>query len=305
MRSTLGFVGVGNMGLPMIHRLIEAGHELIVADVSAEARARAEAEGATVAASPAEVADRTEIVLTSLPSPAVVREVTLGEAGLAKAERLTTWIELSTTGGGTVRAISDALSSRGISTVDSPVSGGIRGAWDGTLAVMAAADPTVFESVKPILDVLGNVFHVGTEPGLGQAMKVANNYLSATAMAATSEAVVFGLKAGLDAQVMIDVFNSGTGRNSATADKFPRSVLTRKFAHGFTTGLMYKDLELLSEQANQLRLPMWVAESVRQLWMYALARGGEDSDFTSLITHLEEWAGVEARGRDEDSPPAT
>ncbi|HEY7483279.1 MAG TPA: NAD(P)-dependent oxidoreductase [Streptosporangiaceae bacterium] len=298
MKPTLGFVGLGNMGRPMVQRLIEAGHDLVVADISVAARDRAADAGATVVGSAAEVADRAEIALTSLPSPAVVREVTLGDEGLVRGQRFGTWIELSTTGAETVRAISETLAARGVATVDSPVSGGVRGAWAGTLAVMAAGDPTVFETVRPVLDVLGNVFHVGTQPGLGQTMKLANNYLSATALAATSEAVVFGVKAGLDPEVMIDVFNSGTARNSATTDKFPRSVLTRKFAHGFTTELMYKDLQLLSEQAGRLQLPMWIAESVRQLWMYALARGGPDADFTSLITHLEEWADVRVEGRD-------
>lgn len=301
MKPTLGFVGLGNMGLPMVRRLVAAGYELVGTDVRAAARARAADAGAAVAGSAAEVTDRAEIALTSLPSPDVVREAVLGEAGLAAGTRFGTWIELSTTGADTVAAIGAALAARGVATVDSPVSGGVRGAAAGTLAVMAAGEPAAYEAVKPVLDVLGEVFYVGARPGLGQTMKLANNYLSATAVAATSEAVVFGLKAGLDAQVMIDVFNSGTARNSATADKFPRSVLTRAFAHGFSTGMMNKDLRLLSEQAAGLELPMWIAESVRQLWLYALARGGPDADFTSLVTHLEAWAGVEARGRDAES----
>ena len=298
MKPTLGFVGLGNMGLPMVRRLLAAGYPMIVADVDAGARARAEEAGAAVAASAAEVTDRAEIALTSLPGPAVVREVALGHRGLAAGAGFGTWVELSTTGADTVDEIGRELAARGVATVDSPVSGGVRGAAAGSLAVMAAGDPASFERVEPILGVLGKVFYVGARPGLGQTMKLANNYLSATAIAATSEAVVFGLKAGLDADVMIDVFNSGTARNSATADKFPRSVLTRAFAHGFSTGMMNKDLRLLSEHAARLELPMWVAESVRQLWLYALVRGGPEADFTSLVTHLEDWAGVRAEGRD-------
>jgi 3-hydroxyisobutyrate dehydrogenase-like beta-hydroxyacid dehydrogenase len=298
MPPTVGFVGLGNMGLPMARRLRDVGHDLVVADASEEARARAEAEGATVVTSPAAVADRVETVLTSLPTPEVVREVVLGSNGLTQGKRMRTWVELSTTGADTVREIGEALSARDVTTVDSPVSGGIHGAAAGTLAVMAAGDRSAYETVLPVLEVFGNVFYVGSTPGLGQTMKLVNNYLSATALAATSEAVVFGLKAGLDAQVMIDVLNAGSGRNSATADKFPRSVLTRTFAQGFSTGLMYKDLHLLSEQASSIQLPMWVAESVRQMWLYALTRGGADADFTSIVTHLEELAGVQARGGD-------
>jgi 3-hydroxyisobutyrate dehydrogenase-like beta-hydroxyacid dehydrogenase len=298
MQPTVGFVGLGNMGLPMARRLRDAGHDLVVADVDDEACAHAEADGATVVGSAAAVADRVETVLTSLPTPEVVREVVLGPSGLAQGKQMRTWVELSTTGAGTVREISDALCAQDVSTVDSPVSGGIHGAAAGTLAVMASGDRATYDSVRSVLEVFGNVFYVGASPGQGQTMKLVNNYLSATALAATSEAVVFGLKEGLDAQVMIDVLNAGSGRNSATADKFPRSVLTRKFAQGFSTGLMYKDLHLLSEQASSIQLPMWVAESVRQLWMYALTRGGADADFTSIVTHLEELAGVQARGRD-------
>lgn len=302
MKPTVGLVGLGHMGLPMARRLRAAGHGLVVADVSDTARAQAEGEGAAVVASPAEVADRVETVLTSLPTPEVVHDVVLGHHGLAHGKKVRTWVELSTTGAERIREISDALRASGISTLDSPVSGGVHGASAGSLAVMAAGDRTTYESVRPVLEVFGNVFYVGAVPGLGQTMKLVNNYLSATALAATSEAVVFGLKAGLDAQVMIDVLNAGSGRNSATADKFPRSVLTRKFAQGFSTGLMYKDLHLLSEQANNLRMPMWVAESVRQLWMYALTRGGADADFTSIVTHLEELAGVQVRGTDAAEP---
>jgi 3-hydroxyisobutyrate dehydrogenase-like beta-hydroxyacid dehydrogenase len=304
MAPTVGFVGLGNMGLPMARRLSDAGHDLVVADVSDRARASAEKDGATVAESPAAVADRADTVLTSLPTPEVVREVVLGQDGLAEGRRVRTWVELSTTGSDAVREISDALRARGVDTVDSPVSGGIHGAAAGTLAVMAAGERATYECVRPVLEVFGNVFYVGATPGLGQTMKLVNNYLSATALAATSEAVVLGLKAGLDAQVMIDVLNAGSGRNSATVDKFPRSVLTRKFAQGFSTELMYKDLQLLSEQASTERLPMWVAESVRQMWMYALARGGPDADFTTIVTHLEELAGVQARGTDADPDTA-
>ncbi|MQA11346.1 MAG: NAD-binding protein [Pseudonocardiaceae bacterium] len=287
------------MGFPMSQRLLAAGYQLVGMDASNEVAKRAEASGVAIAESAAEVADRTDIVLTSLPSPPVVREVALGRNGMVDGSRAGVWIELSTTGAEMIREIAAALADRGVETVDSPVSGGVNGASAGTLAVMAATTPHRFDTVKPILEVLGRAFHVGTEPGLGQTMKLANNYLSATAIAATSEAVVFGMKAGLDPSTMIEVMNAGTGRNSATVDKFPRAVLNRRFDFGFTSGLMYKDLRLLSEQADEMGLPMWVAESVRQLWLYTVNRGGADADFTSLITHLERWAGVEARGAQE------
>jgi 2-hydroxy-3-oxopropionate reductase len=149
--------------------------------------------------------------------------------------------------------------------------------------------------IEPVLKIFGKVFHVGERPGLGQAMKLANNYLSATALAATSEAMVFGVKAGLDPDLMIDVLNSGSGRNSATQDKFPRSILPGTFDFGFTTGLMYKDLKLFTEEAEAAGTSLWIASIVRQVWQHANGQIGGDADFTTVIKPLEQWAGVQVR----------
>jgi 3-hydroxyisobutyrate dehydrogenase-like beta-hydroxyacid dehydrogenase len=127
-------------------------------------------------------------------------------------------------------------------------------------------------------------------------MKLINNLLSATATAATSEAMVLGVKAGLDPYVMIDVINAGSGRTTASADKFPRSILPRSFDFGFAMGLMSKDVNLCIAEADALGVPMWIGNAVKQLWLYALAQGGPDEDFTALITHIERWSGVTVGG---------
>lgn len=150
-----------------------------------------------------------------------------------------------------------------------------------------------------MLEVLGRVFHVGDSPGMGQMMKLANNFLSATAMAATAEAMVLGVKAGLDPAVMLEVINSGTGRNTATEDKFPNAILPRRFDNGFATGLMYKDLRLCLAEAEALGVPMWVGGAVRQLWFQALTEQGADSDLTELVKCVEAWAGVKVEGPEE------
>jgi 3-hydroxyisobutyrate dehydrogenase-like beta-hydroxyacid dehydrogenase len=126
-------------------------------------------------------------------------------------------------------------------------------------------------------------------------MKLVNNYLSAAALATTSEAMVLGTKAGLDPRTMIDVLNAGSGRNSATQDKFPRSVLPRTFDHGFATGLMEKDLRLFAEEAAGLEVPLRVGSAVRQMWQQASSELGPASDFTSIVRLVEGWAGVEVR----------
>jgi 3-hydroxyisobutyrate dehydrogenase-like beta-hydroxyacid dehydrogenase len=131
---------------------------------------------------------------------------------------------------------------------------------------------------------------------MGQTMKLANNLLSATALAISSEAIVMGVKAGLDPKVMIDVINAGSGRNSATQDKFPKAILPRTFDFGFATGLLYKDVMLCLEQAEALGVPMLVGNAVRQLLAITKARQGFDSDFTTMVKCVEEWAGVEVKG---------
>ena len=291
----VGFIGLGKMGQPMASRLIDAGYTLTVYDVRRESCAALEVKGARSAASPAAVASTVDTVLLSLPNPPIVREVALGANGVSSGTRVKTLIDLSTTGAKVAREIAAALAEKGIAAVDSPVSGGVTGAVKGTLAVMVACPKATFAELEPMLRHIGKVFFIGERAGMGQTMKLANNLLSATALAATSEAVVFGVKSGLDPAVMIDVINAGSGRNSASQDKFPKSILPRSFDFGFTTGLMYKDLKLCLEEAEAAGVPMWVASAVRQLWQHAHQEIGDDKDFTTIVQVLERWAGVEVK----------
>jgi 3-hydroxyisobutyrate dehydrogenase-like beta-hydroxyacid dehydrogenase len=296
MAKHLGFIGLGNMGRPMATRLIDAGYSLTVYDVRPESVAALTSRGARAAASPAAVADEVDTVLMSLPAPAIVREVALGGNGLVAGSKVKTVIDLSTTGAKVASQIAAALAAKGIAAVDSPVSGGVAGASRGTLAVMVACPRALFGDLEPMLKNLGKVFFVGERPGLGQTMKLANNLLSATALAATSEAIVLGVKSGLDAATMIDVINAGSGRNSASQDKFPKAILPRTFDFGFTTGLMYKDLKLCLEEAEAAGVPMAVAKAVAELWRRAFEEIGADRDFTTIVELVERSAGVEVKG---------
>jgi len=295
--ETIGFIGVGRMGLPMASRLIAAGHRLVAYDVQGQALGAVAAQGAEKAQSPAEVASRAEIVLASLPMPDTVRAVALGENGVVEGTRARLFVDLSTTGPRMAKAVAAGLAERGITAIDAPVSGGIAGAAKGTLAVMVSGPPADCERLKPILQALGRFFYIGAEPGMGQMMKLINNLLSATATAATSEAVVLGVKAGLDPRIMIDVINAGSGRTTASEDKFPKSILPRSFDYGFALGLMSKDVSLCIGEAEALGVPMWIGNAVKQMWLYALAQGGPEQDFTALITHIETWAGVTVGGK--------
>src|ERR1700675_3528635 len=225
----IGFIGLGKMGFPMARRLVEAGHQLIVFDQRKEAVDRLVALGAKAASSPKDVADRAETVLASLPSLQASLEVATGTGGVIEGKRVKRFVDLSTVGSHMAVRIHDLLAKRNIVQLDSPVSGGVGGAEKGTLAVMVSGPRADFDAVKPALGVIGKVFFIGEKPGSGQTMELANNFLSATAVAATSEAVVMCVKAGLDPAVMIDVINSGSGLNTASRDKFPRAVLPRSF----------------------------------------------------------------------------
>jgi 3-hydroxyisobutyrate dehydrogenase-like beta-hydroxyacid dehydrogenase len=294
MAREVGFIGLGRMGEPMALRLVAAGYELVVHDARPEAVAKLAAKGARAAASPEAVAAAVDTVLLSLPTPPIVREVA---AKVGAGSKVKTVIDLSTTGATAAREIAAALAAKGITWVDSPVSGGVAGAVAGTLAVMVSGPRTLCAGLEPMLAVFGKVFFIGERPGMGQTMKLANNLLSATAMAATSEAIVFGVKSGLDPAVMCDVINAGSGRNSASQDKVPKQVITRRFAQGFATGLMYKDVRLCLEEAQAAGVPMPVSTAVRAMWARANDELGGDSDMTEIVRLIERGAGVEVKAK--------
>ena len=291
--TQIGFVGVGRMGRRMARRLIEAGHALIVCDASDAAVEPLVRMGAKRMASAAAVASAAEIVLASLPTPPIVEAVALGPGGIAEGKQIKIFVDMSTTGATTAKRVAEGLAAKGIVAVDAPVSGGITGAERGTLAVMVSCADDVFGRLKPVLDVIGKVFHVGKQPGLGQTMKLLNNLLSATAMAISSEAVVMGVKAGLDPKQMVDVINAGSGRNSATQDKIPRCVIPRTFDFGFAIGLLNKDIRLCLQEADALGVSMVVGSAVRQLLSIATASMGPEADMTELVKPVEQWAGVQ------------
>lgn len=292
--ASIGFIGLGNMGHPMAGRLRDAGHALIVQDVRFEHAAGFA--GAEAVRTAKDVADRADIVLLSLPTPGAVRSVALEDDGLVRGARAKLVVDLSTTGPKLAAEVAQALAQKGVQFMDAPVSGGVSGAEKGTLALMASGPKDAFERAQPLLSVLGRVFYVGSEPGQGQAMKILNNLLSATAMAVTAEALVLGVKAGLDANVMLDVLNASSGRNTATTDKFPRSVLDRSFNFGFRTVLLHKDVRLCKEFADAMGVAFHVGSAVDEAWERAAQELG-DGDFTRIVELAERSAGVTVMGR--------
>lgn len=247
----IGFIGLGNMGFPIATRLRAAGHRVVVCDRRIEVVDKAVEAGAEAAASVREVADRVPTVLVSLPTPAASESVASDVAHGNVVER---FVDLSTVGRRTAQRNSVLLAERGIAALDSPVSGGVHGAEAGTLAVMVSGPPAHFETCLPIFEPIGRATFVGEEPGAAQTMKLVNNLIAATTLAVTAETMVAGVKSGLDARVMLDVLNAGSGGTHASRDKFPRAVLPRTFDYGFATGLMVKDVRLYLDEAKALGL---------------------------------------------------
>jgi len=291
--QSIGFVGVGRMGARMATRLIKSGYALTIYDTNKAAMAALVELGAKSVDSPAAVASAAEIVLASVPTPPIVQAVALGSHGILEGNRVKVFIDVSTTGATVARLVSEGLARKGITAVDAPVSGGISGAERGTLAVMLSCAEKVLPTVKPILEVIGRIFVVGSEPGQGQTMKLLNNLLSASAMAITSEAVAMGVKAGLDPSLIIDVFNAGTARNSATQDKMKQHVISRSFSYGFGLALLNKDIRLCMAEADALGVPMVVGSAVRQLLSISTAMEGMEADMTAIAKTVEAWAGVQ------------
>jgi 3-hydroxyisobutyrate dehydrogenase-like beta-hydroxyacid dehydrogenase len=288
----IGFAGVGRMGAPMVRRLMAAGHAVTVFDASTAAVDALVAAGATAAPTPAALAEGVEIVFLSLPTPEIVEAVTLGENGIAAAAGAKTVVDLSTTGPRVARKVGAGLAAHGLLLVDCPVSGGVGGAEKGTLALMVACPKPVFDDLAPLLRTFGKTFHVGEEAGMGQMIKVINNLMSVTSLTIASEALVLGVKAGLDPDVMLEVINAGSGRTNATTDKIPKFVLGRSFDFGFAIGLSSKDARLCLEESDALGVPMVVGSAVRQMINITKGKLGPDADLTEIIRPIEEWAGV-------------
>ncbi|GAA2121661.1 NAD(P)-dependent oxidoreductase [Actinomadura napierensis] len=281
--TTVGFVGLGNMGAVLASNLVGAGLTVVTYDVAGPARSP---EGAAHVDDVAALAEKADVVVFSLPdgtaSEQVARSIT--EAPVLGVTHV---VDTSTIGVAASRTVADLLAGSGIGYVDAPVSGGVAGARARTLAVMYSGPDDACAHVEPVLAGLSDRRHrVGDRPGLAQALKLANNFLSATALAATSEAVAFGVAAGLDMGTMLAVLNGASGRSGATGDKFPDHVLTGRYASGFTNSLMCKDVRLYLRSVADQGGPSTVGAVTASIWeRFAEAEPG--ADFTRIYPFVQ------------------
>jgi 3-hydroxyisobutyrate dehydrogenase-like beta-hydroxyacid dehydrogenase len=281
--TAVGVVGLGNMGSSLAANLVGWGHDVLTHDVAGPGR---NPDGATFVAGVAEIAGGADVVVLSLPDGSVSQAVA-GEIAVTAGRRATHVVDTSTIGVAAARSIDALLADAGVAYVDAPVSGGVAGARARTLAVMYAGPDAACAAVEPVLAGLSDRRRrVGDRPGMAQALKLANNFLSATTLAATSEAIAFGLSVGLDMATMLEVLDASSGRSGATNDKFPNHVLTGSYAAGFANSLMAKDVRLYIGAVEAQGGPSVLGHVTADVWeRFAAAEPG--ADFTRIYPFVE------------------
>jgi len=281
--NPVGFVGLGNMGSVLASNLVGAGLTVVAHDAAGSARCP---EGVTWAAGIAQVAGQAGTVVLSLPDGQASEQVARDIAAVA-GRRTTHVIDTSTIGVSAAESVGALLHGAGVAYVDAPVSGGVAGARARTLVVMYAAPEQECSSIEAVLAGLSDRrYRVGDRPGMAQALKLANNYLSAIALAATSEAISFGLSVGLDMATMLQVLNTASGQSQATSDKFPKHVLTGRYSAGFTNSLMSKDVGLYLQEVRDRGGPAALAGVTATIWeRFASVQPG--ADFTRIFPFVE------------------
>jgi 3-hydroxyisobutyrate dehydrogenase len=295
-RPSVGFVGVGNMGWPMAACLVRAGFTVHVNDSRREvANNFAQQIGGVAPDSLRQLAQASDVVITMLPTSAIVADV-LGSGDdnlFAGMKPGTVVIEMSSGIPSITQALAEQVAALGGQMIDAPVSGGVPRAKTGELAIMAGGDATVIDRVMPVLSAMGsNVLRTGAV-GSGQAMKALNNLVSAGGFLIGIEALLIGQRFGLDPAVMTDVLNAATGMNNSTQKKFKQYVLSRKFDAGFTMGLLAKDLSIALQVGRETATPTPFSALCKELVLGAQAMFGPDADHTELARLCERLAGTE------------
>jgi 3-hydroxyisobutyrate dehydrogenase len=292
----IAFLGLGMMGLPMTMRLIGAGFAVRGSDLSEAARRAFEARGGRAFAAAKDAAEGTSFLITMLPDGAVVRDALLGSGGAAKSLKPGALvIDMSSSAPLGTRRLAEELAAIGVGLIDAPVSGGVKRAADGSLAIMAGGEASAIVRARPFLQAMGKVFETGPV-GSGHAIKALNNYVSAAGLAAACEAVLVAERFGIDPAVLVDVLNASTGRNNSTELKLKPFILSGSFASGFSMALMAKDLRTAADLAGEIGVEAAGARSAAELWTAASAVLGKSADHTEIHRFLAGKAGRAGQG---------
>ena len=286
MKQTVAFIGLGAMGYPMAARIAAAGQSLRVFDIAPGAAARfAEEHAVQACASAADAAREAEFLITMLPSSNEVEDTLLRAGTGAAMRRGTTVIDMSSSEPMRTRALADTLARSGVALVDAPVSGGVKKARDGSLAIMFGGSEAQLAQCTPVLSTMGaKIFRTG-EVGSGHAMKALNNFVSAAGLVAAVEALHIGAKFGLDPAVMTKILNASTGKNNTTENKVEQFMLSGKYDSGFGLALMEKDVGIAVKLAEALGVPARQGHVCHELWAKA-ARQSKGADHTEMYRLL-------------------
>ncbi|MEA5007269.1 NAD(P)-dependent oxidoreductase [Clostridium tyrobutyricum] len=286
----IGFIGLGVMGKNMAENILENGYELNVYDVVEELVEQFARKGASVCKSPSEVASKSDVIMTSLPNSQIVKNVILGKNGVlqgAKSDAII--IDLSSITPKTIQYIAKEAEKSGVEVVDAPVSGGSIGAKNGTLTIMAGGKKEVVDSVSDILKSIGKTIYYVGSVGLGDTVKLVNNLLLGANMAAVSEALVLGIKAGMDPDILFQVISKSSGNSYALTSKYEKFIKERNFNPGFMVDLQYKDLQLAIDTAKDLKIPLVIGNLTQQLYEMARSEGMGKEDISALVKVYEKW----------------
>jgi 2-hydroxy-3-oxopropionate reductase len=306
-RSVVGFIGLGAIGHPMAERLVQGGEEVVVYNrtIGKTVRFRGRAK---IAASPAEMADDADIIFACVTTADSYRDVALGPLGIVRGSRVKTYVHVGTNEVAVVEELAAELDTRGIATLDAPMTGGVDSAANGTLTVMASGPREAFKQAEPFLKHYAKkIVFLGERIGAGQVMKLVNNVVSAGNLAVACEAMVLGRKSGLDPAAMLEIINNGSGQSNATLTKIPAQILTRKFGYGAGLGLAILNMKALGVEAQLHHVPMPLAEAIFASLRMAAAEEGDTADVTRLIRPMERAAGVTVglEGADNESRDAS
>lgn len=294
-QTRIGYIGLGNMGGAIAHRMLDQGAALTVFDISEQNLASFRSKNVRVATSPRDVADETDIVFSCLPSVKACFDVALGDNGVKHGKAVKVYIENSTMGVKAAQKVAKELPAH-IGFIDAPVSGGPPGARAGTLTTMASGPPEHFERARPAMQLMAkHVFNVGPKNGMAQTAKLINNHLSTAGRLAAFEGLVLALKAGLDVHALTDLINVSSGRNFTTTDKIPQAILPGTFKFNGQLTISIKDETLLAEEAEELGVPLWLVPRCLETLKRAAEDGYADKDSMYVIQYMGEKAGIDVQ----------
>ena len=298
MKETrIGYVGLGAMGKPMAKNLVRAGYSVSVYNRTAAKTEELAAMGASVAATPKDLAGNCQVIIVNVSNSPEVEEVVLGKEGAIQNGRPgTVIIDMGTSYPSSTLKICRSLEEKGMEMLDAPVSGGVKGAQEATLAIMVGGKKEVFEHCRAILESMGkNVIYLGGI-GSGHITKAINNFVSAAAVTALAEALVMAKKAGLSPSKILEVLKVSSARSYAVEQALPQFVVSRKFDAGFLLGLMKKDLNIFASLGDDYQTPMFLGNLVHELWEVASREVGPQTDYTRFVELYETWANAKIEG---------